>query len=135
MYLTQYLDQPFDPSQLLHIRRDVVDTVRKAVDLVGKAAATYLPETDDNRSTLRNFLLGVPSRLSEIISRKTMAPSRANSERAEVQQVLDIAQESRDMLSNVQTVFKQSVSQVEKLIGESRQRNGFARHDEMDVDN
>jgi hypothetical protein len=64
-----------------------------------------------------------------------MAPSRADSERAEVQRVLDIAQESRNMLGNVEGVFRQSVNQVEKLMGDVHQRNGYSQYDEMQLDN
>jgi hypothetical protein len=45
---------------LSKIKREIVETVRNVVDIIGKYAAIYLPM--DARQSVRGFILGLPSR-------------------------------------------------------------------------
>lgn len=43
------------------VKRDVVDILRKSIDMLGKYSSSYLPV--DAKVSVRSFILGLPSRL------------------------------------------------------------------------
>jgi len=42
------------------VKREIVDTLRRAVDMLGKYSSSYLPV--DARNAVRKFILGLPNR-------------------------------------------------------------------------
>ncbi|KAJ3146839.1 hypothetical protein HK101_002289 [Irineochytrium annulatum] len=58
------------PSALLAIRREIVETLRRVVDVLGRYAAVYLPPPA--RRTVREFILSLPSRWATL---QTQAPN------------------------------------------------------------
>ncbi|KAJ3188143.1 hypothetical protein HDU85_005291 [Gaertneriomyces sp. JEL0708] len=52
------------PSLLSTIKREVVETIRRVVDVVGRYAAIYLPA--EGRGRVRGFILGLPGRWASL---------------------------------------------------------------------
>jgi len=51
-------------KSLIEIKRDIVFTIRKTVEIIIKGASKYLP--DESRIVIRRFILSLPSRLSKL---------------------------------------------------------------------
>jgi len=54
-------------KSLIEIKRDIVFTIRKTVEIIVKGASKYLP--DESRIVIRRFILSLPSRLSKLTQR------------------------------------------------------------------
>ncbi|KAJ3170483.1 hypothetical protein HK101_011336 [Irineochytrium annulatum] len=61
------------PSALLAIRREIVETLRKVVDVLGRYAAVYLPPPA--RRTVREFILSLPNRWATLQTQPPNAPA------------------------------------------------------------
>jgi Transcription factor Opi1 len=48
------------------VKREIVETIRRVVDVVGRYAGYYLPS--DSRQSVRSFILDLPSRLVPYIN-------------------------------------------------------------------
>ncbi|KAI9320717.1 transcription factor Opi1-domain-containing protein [Dichotomocladium elegans] len=114
------------PSQLALIKRDIVNTLRKAVEVVSRYAATSLPH--QGKVAVRGFILHLPSRwaaLSDIRSTTTspssspaIRPISSSSVHSEGEErtalrLLNFGQESVDMLQSVSVVFSDTVDRAE----------------------
>lgn len=97
------------------IRREVVETLRRVVDVIGRYAAAYLP--GDARRSVRGFILGLPSRWASLTGRQPTASSSTEpqSPDVEAQKVLTLATESANMLKGVQSIFEQTVDGAERM--------------------
>jgi len=61
----------FHRESLMKIKRDIVFTIRKTVEIIIKGASKYLP--GESRLIIRRFILSLPSRLSKL-TQKVKAP-------------------------------------------------------------
>ncbi|KAL2918154.1 transcriptional regulator opi1 [Polyrhizophydium stewartii] len=111
---------------LAAVKREIVETIRKVVEMVGRHAAIYLP--GDARQSVRGFILNLPSRLAALTQPATPAPeaspdspaAAAASEEAaaeEARRVLALASESSGMLKGIESVFSRSIDVSERVLG------------------
>jgi hypothetical protein len=124
---------------LARIKREVVETIRKVVDVVSKYAGGALPEPA--KLFVRTSILGLPLRWAEAIqadslagpqaacsSWTTTAPSstttttssrhaqtKAATERA-ADRILTFAVESLDMLKSITAIFSESVERADASV-------------------
>jgi len=97
------------------VKRQVVETLRRIVDLIGRYAAIYLP--GDARQSVRGFILSLPGRLA-LLNRQDSNDSQTAS--VEAQHVLTLASESSTMLKEIENVFNTTVSGAEQVLGTSQ---------------
>ncbi|TPX41709.1 hypothetical protein SeMB42_g01276 [Synchytrium endobioticum] len=98
------------------IKREIVDTLRKVVDVIGRYAAAYLP--GDARTSVRGFILSLPTRWATLNGSDPSANNNnSNSACSEAQKVLTLAGESSNMLKSVMSIFAQTVDGAERLMG------------------
>ncbi|ORX48145.1 hypothetical protein BCR36DRAFT_405115 [Piromyces finnis] len=65
-------------KSLVEIKRDIVYTIRRTVEIIVKGASKYLP--DESRVIIRRFILSLPSRLSKLTQRpEAIKPSITSS--------------------------------------------------------
>ncbi|TPX59703.1 hypothetical protein PhCBS80983_g02324 [Powellomyces hirtus] len=98
------------------IRREVVETLRRVVDVIGRYAAVYLP--GDARRSVRGFILALPGRWATLTNGSASGsnPSEGHqSADAEAQKVLTLATESSNMLKGVQNIFTESLDGAERM--------------------
>ncbi|KAI8817027.1 transcription factor Opi1-domain-containing protein [Fimicolochytrium jonesii] len=94
------------------IRREVVETLRRVVDVIGRYAALYLP--GEARRTVRGFILALPGRWATL-THTTPGSSTGLDADAEAQKVLTLATESSTMLKGVQSIFAETVDGAERF--------------------
>jgi hypothetical protein len=93
-----------------HVKREVVETLRKVVEVISKYAGNALPF--EARNLVRNLILSLPSRwhaISAALNSSTQPGSQGMAEQ-EANRVLTLAQESNAMLRNTMAVFGQTVT-------------------------
>ncbi|KAJ3149496.1 hypothetical protein HDU86_006900 [Geranomyces michiganensis] len=99
------------------IRREVVETLRRVVDVIGRYAAVYLP--GDARRSVRGFILALPGRWATLtngtVSNSNAVDGGPQSAEAEAQKVLTLAAESSNMLKGVQSIFTESLDGAERF--------------------
>ncbi|KAJ1544394.1 hypothetical protein HK096_007601 [Nowakowskiella sp. JEL0078] len=117
------------PKFVSNIRREIVETVRKVVNVISRYAARYLP--GDQRRSVHGFILSLPQRWAVVLSQTSVTSesptplgspnSSASSPRIkeEALKVVALAEESKGMLGQVHDIFARSVESVEKVIGKS----------------
>ncbi|KAI8149439.1 transcription factor Opi1-domain-containing protein [Fennellomyces sp. T-0311] len=103
-------------NPLASIKKDIVETVRKVVDVISRYASTSLPQ--HAKVAVRGFILDLPNRW-DIRSSPAASPlltpteglSPVRDENAI--RVLTFGQESVDMLQSISTVFSDTVDRAE----------------------
>ncbi|ORX94844.1 Opi1-domain-containing protein [Basidiobolus meristosporus CBS 931.73] len=110
-----------NPSTLASIKRELIETVRKVVDVVGRYAGSCLP--GEARKHVREFILTLPGRLATVHSASPspmgsplMSPASdgpRNNLPGSAQRVLVFATESLLMLNSIAGIFKDSVDRAE----------------------
>ncbi|KAI9018207.1 transcription factor Opi1-domain-containing protein, partial [Hyaloraphidium curvatum] len=125
-----------DDTVVAAVRRDLVETLRGVVDVVGRYAAVVLPT--ESRENVRRFVLSLPGRWVSLAASRTEtegadghgtdrfsklsaagpAPAPADDART----VLAFASESRTVLGGVENVFRQSFERAEGVLS----RIGFS---------
>ncbi|KAI1314688.1 hypothetical protein EDD11_001857 [Mortierella claussenii] len=122
-------------STLASIKKEVVDTLRKVINIVSRYAGACLP--DHAKISVRQFILSMPVRWATLnnesvpstpIGSPSLGPVDRSpedivalsetSERAT--RVLVLANESSDMLKSVATIFKDSVDKAENWMDKLR---------------
>ncbi|KAG0236107.1 hypothetical protein BGX31_004068 [Mortierella sp. GBA43] len=122
-------------STLASIKKEVVDTLRKVINIVSRYAGACLP--DPAKISVRQFILAMPVRWATLNnesvpstpigspslgpvdrSPEDVAALYETSERAN--RVLVFANESSDMLRSVATIFKDSVDKAENWMDKLR---------------
>ncbi|KAG0227857.1 hypothetical protein BGW42_002548 [Actinomortierella wolfii] len=122
-------------STLSNIKREVVETLRKVINVVSRYAGACLP--DHAKISVRQFILSMPVRWATLnqesvpstpISSPSLRPAdlrpeqrdalNETSERAT--KVLVLANESSDMLKSVASIFKDSVDKAENWMDKLR---------------
>lgn len=128
-------------AALVAIRREVVETLRKVVAVMGKYAGACLPQ-GEARNAVRNFILGLPARWAQLNSElnqqqqqhasgyasvgsngtaaSTAGPGTPNegapvSDEESAKRILILATESLLTLQNVQGVFEGSVQNAQAI--------------------
>jgi len=120
-------------STLANIKMDVVETIRKVVDVVSKYAGGALPEPA--KQFVRTSILGLPLRWAEAIQADPLAgPSSASSlpspapclasrhsqtkaaTELAADRVLTFAVESLDMLKSITAIFSESVERADAWV-------------------
>ncbi|CAG8751733.1 26485_t:CDS:2 [Dentiscutata erythropus] len=115
-------------SKLASIKKEVVDTLRKVIEVVSKYASKCLPE--HARHNVRSFILSLPSRWASINhSDHSSSVSPANSPRLApsnvhhinqttdyARRLLSLANESLDMLRSVAGIFGETVGRAEAWV-------------------
>lgn len=110
---------------------EVVETLRKIVDIVGKYAGMGL--SLESRMLIRNGILSLPNRWSKItesVSGNTSNPSSLaqeskpseSAEKREARLVMALAEESNYMLKSTMSVVGKTVQAAERLFGETAPR-------------
>ncbi|KAI8800696.1 transcription factor Opi1-domain-containing protein [Cladochytrium replicatum] len=92
--LRSYISTTSASEVAASVRREVVETLRRVVDVVGRYAAVCLPR--EARRRVRRFVLGLPERVG------VAAGGGAGTG------LLELAEESREMVGRVGSVFKQT---------------------------
>lgn len=123
---SQAVISPAALDTLSRIKADVVDTIRKVVDVVSKYAGGALPEAA--RGTVRSFILGLPERwerANERLEREegprpAERPTRhgvlVGTARGAAGRVMTLAVESLDMITGVAQVFGESLDRAESYV-------------------
>jgi len=115
-------------SNLASIKKEVIDTLRKVIEVVSKYAGACLPE--QAKEKVRSFILNLPSRWASInytenssspspISSPQLAPANGhplNQTADYARRLLSLATESLDMLSSVAGIFGDTVGRAEALV-------------------
>ncbi|KAF0343308.1 Opi1-domain-containing protein [Gigaspora margarita] len=114
-------------SKLASIKKEVVETLRKVIEVVSKYASKCLPE--HARHNVRSFILSLPSRWASInhsdhsssaspVSSPRLAPSNAHhiNQSDYAHRLLSLANESLDMLRSVAGIFGETVGRAEAWV-------------------
>jgi hypothetical protein len=104
-------------STLAQIKKEIVDTLRKVVDVISKYAGSGLPE--QAKASVRGFILALPTRWAILNSSKSTSP--VNSPRLnptnDIQEtsvkLLNFGGESVEMIQSVETVFSDTIERAE----------------------
>ncbi|RIA81555.1 transcription factor Opi1-domain-containing protein [Glomus cerebriforme] len=124
-------------STLASIKKEVIDTLRKVIEVVSKYAGACLP--DQAKRNVRSFILNLPTRWASInhtehssssspISSPQLAPANGhplNQTTDYARRLLSLATESLDMLRSVAGIFGETVGRAESLL-ESLKVVGFS---------
>ncbi|KAJ3275789.1 hypothetical protein HDV01_007256 [Terramyces sp. JEL0728] len=96
---------------IANIKREIVETLRKAVDILGKYSSSYLPV--DAKNSVKNFILSLPARLNKAKHTGEIDYKK------EAENVINLAQESTNMLSNVEHVIANTLEGAEYTLGKT----------------
>ncbi|KAI8061339.1 transcription factor Opi1-domain-containing protein [Thamnidium elegans] len=134
-------------SVLSGIKKDMVETLRKVVEVITRYAGVSLPT--QARQTVRGFILNLPGKwatLNDIRSTNTspacspmLAPRKLNQtdpkqEEATIK-LLSFGQESVEMLHSVSSVFSDTVDRAELWIDRLKMVPGMGKTNTLDNDN
>ncbi|KAI8093672.1 transcription factor Opi1-domain-containing protein [Halteromyces radiatus] len=105
-------------STLASIKKEVIETLRKVVEVITKYAGTGLPE--QAKASVRSFILALPSRWallnnnssSSPAASPSLAPSSPSLQETSVK-LLNFGSESVEMLQSVSTVFSDTVDRAD----------------------
>nr|CAG8455443.1 777_t:CDS:2 [Entrophospora candida] len=136
-YCLQWLRVPLIPSSaasatLSSIKKEVVDTLRRVIEVVSKYASVCLP--DHAKMNVRFFILELPTRWAYMnhndhsaspspMSSPQLAPANShpiNQTTDYARRLLSLASESRDMLNSVAGIFSETVVKAESWVGKLR---------------
>jgi len=115
-------------STLASIKREVIDTLRKVIEVVSKYAGACLP--DHAKRNVRSFILNLPTRWASInhsehssspspMSSPQLAPAGGhplNQTTDYARRLLSLATESLEMLRSVSGIFGETVGKAEALL-------------------
>ncbi|KAI8336760.1 transcription factor Opi1-domain-containing protein, partial [Chlamydoabsidia padenii] len=104
---------------LAAIKKEVIETLRKVVDVISKYAGAGLPE--QAKASVRSFILALPSRWALLNSSTTQSPTTSpalgpqTSNQLEETSIklLNFGSESVEMLQSVSTVFSDTVDRAD----------------------
>ncbi|KAG1445903.1 hypothetical protein G6F56_009751 [Rhizopus delemar] len=103
-------------TPLPKIKKEIVDTLRKVVEVISKYAGTGLPE--QAKAAVRSFILALPSRWAALHSKATSptaspALKPVNSFHETSTNVLNFGAESVEMIQSVAHVFSDTIERAE----------------------
>jgi hypothetical protein len=127
-----------DASTLAQIKKEIVDTLRKVVDVISKYAGTGLPE--QAKQAVRGFILALPTRWAILNSSTTASPTASprltpvDSHIHETSiKLLNFGSESVEMIQSVAHVFSDTIERAElwlsrlKVVGVAGSRTTSAK--------
>ncbi|CEG64361.1 hypothetical protein RMATCC62417_01344 [Rhizopus microsporus] len=104
-------------SPLPRIKKEIVDTLRKVVDVISKYAGTGLPE--QAKAAVRSFILALPSRWAMLNSKAAspvaspaLKPSDVGLHETSIK-LLNFSGESLEMIQSVAHVFSDTIERAE----------------------
>jgi hypothetical protein len=110
--------------KLGQIKKEMVDTLRKVVDVVSKYAGTGLPE--QAKASVRGFILALPSRWAILHSKPTspsaspaLPPADSNLHDTSMR-LMDFGGESVEMIRSVSLVFSDTIERAELWLSRLR---------------
>lgn len=131
-----------EESTLAQIKKEIVDTLRKVVDVISKYAGTGLPE--QAKQAVRGFILALPTRWAILNSSTTASPapnsasapgSAADAHLHETSiKLLNFGGESVEMIQSVAHVFSDTIERAElwinrlKVVGVAGSRSTTGVH-------
>ncbi|KAI7905802.1 transcription factor Opi1-domain-containing protein [Cokeromyces recurvatus] len=144
--VTTYDNNP--SSTLTKIKKEIVDTLRKVVDVISKYAGTGLPE--QAKAAVRGFILALPTRWAILnnstTSSNTTSPSTSPSIKpvnTNVQEtsikLLNFGGESIEMIHSVSNVFSDTIERAElwlerlRVVGVAGHRVSSTQPQQMDL--
>lgn len=107
-------------STLTAIKKEIIDTLRKVVDVVSRYAGTGLPE--QAKASVRKFILALPGRWATLSTSSTASPASSPAlgpqgapDRVHETSIklLTFGDESIEMLRSVSTVFSDTIERAE----------------------
>jgi hypothetical protein len=112
-------------TTLANIKKEIVDTLRKVVDVISKYAGTGLPE--QAKQAVRGFILALPTRWAILNSSTTaspavspaMKPTDSNVHETSVK-LLHFGGESVEMINSVARVFSETIERAELWLNRLR---------------
>jgi hypothetical protein len=112
-------------TTLAGIKKEIVDTLRKVVDVISKYAGTGLPE--QAKQAVRGFILALPTRWAILNSSTTASPAAspamkpADSSVHETSvKLLNFGGESVEMINSVAHVFSDTIERAELWLSRLR---------------
>jgi len=113
---------PADASRLDAIKKEVIGTLRKVVEVISKYAGSSLPE--QARSAVRGFILSLPNRWASVnqsaANSPTMGPQRDGHVHETAIKLMNFGNESIEMLNGVAGVFGDTVERAETWLDRLR---------------
>lgn len=118
-------DESSAAGTLAAIKKEVIETLRKVVDIITKYAGVGLPE--QAKASVRSFILALPSRWAHLnnnsstnqspVTSPSLGPQSNNNASPEVQdgsiKLLNFGSESVEMLQSVSNVFSDTIDRAE----------------------
>ncbi|CAO3610941.1 unnamed protein product [Cunninghamella echinulata] len=113
-------DESNAAGTLTAIKKEVIETLRKVVEIITKYAGVGLPE--QAKASVRSFILALPSRWALLNSSTTQSPMTSpalgpHQQQPEVQdssiKLLNFGSESVEMLQSVSNVFSDTIDRAE----------------------
>ncbi|KAI9223728.1 transcription factor Opi1-domain-containing protein [Blastocladiella britannica] len=102
----------YGPSMLADIKRDIAETLRRVVDVVGRYAGNLL--SGEARIRVRGFILSLPNRWAAL---QAATAAAQGSESSEAQQVMAFAADAGGILYSIQEVFGSSINTAQWVRG------------------
>ncbi|KAI8354593.1 transcription factor Opi1-domain-containing protein [Choanephora cucurbitarum] len=134
-----------DAHTLATIKKEIVDTLRKVVDVISRYAGSGLPE--QAKLSVRGFILALPTRWAMLNSSKTASPAQSPALKPIQEDVhetsirlMNFGNESLEMINSVALVFSDTIDRAEiwlnrlRVVGVAGHRKPEHQNDEpMDL--
>ncbi|KAI8352506.1 transcription factor Opi1-domain-containing protein [Blakeslea trispora] len=104
-------DETIESSTLASIRREIIDTLRKVVDVVSRYAGAGLPE--QAKANVRSFILDLPNRWAALDQKQIHPVHKEQSCHEASVRLLNFGNESIEMLGSVSTIFSDTIERAE----------------------
>ncbi|KAI8374816.1 transcription factor Opi1-domain-containing protein [Blakeslea trispora] len=105
-------------NTLAHIKKEMVDTLRKVVDVISRYAGSGLPE--QAKVSVRGFILALPTRWAMLNSSKAGSPTQSPALKPTQDDVhetsirlMNFGNESLEMINSVALVFSDTIDRAE----------------------
>lgn len=102
-------------STLNAVKKEIIDTLRKVVDVISKYAGSGLPE--QAKASVRSFILALPGRWAALNTSTTTSPVASPAIGPQVHEtsikLLNFGDESIEMLGSVSGVFSDTIERAE----------------------
>ncbi|KAI8079394.1 transcription factor Opi1-domain-containing protein [Thamnidium elegans] len=117
--------QKQQPMILASIKRDMVNTIRKVIDIITCYASTALPY--QAKATVRGTILNLPSRWAslsdETLSTNDVSQRQTKGQEDVALRLLSFGQESTEMLGSIHNVFDDTIQRAESWLERLRMIN------------
>lgn len=110
-YLVSLAKEPTANSQpevVTRVKKEMINTVRKVVEVVSKYAGSSLPQ--QAKETVRGFILSLPAKANANLKNTTSAQDRGQETPIKL---LNFGGESIEMLQSVSNVFSDTVDRAD----------------------